>query len=376
MLLCAFTDAVFYSSDLQTITKHSKESSTVHQDSGGKLGATRVPNQKDEEARSEVCQGRLELDSPSICSDTQQPCSFGRPVFERHMLHEFLDQAIPDDKHPLPTDYIQEDEGAFAVQPHSEEEYEEDIIEPRTLNEITTITDKTSPWSSVLSEVEQGDQQPIDLGPEDQHSLDIEYLRRGNSRQSSTFSSILQGDNQSMLTALSPCVSLHAGEGSPWAITDNFQSLDSGTEATEKELFQPARLSEVRQTASGPVENGNCDWDRASNTKPTEQNVEFHKASKELQAFPGDVGLTNSKTTEKEEDENGEVVNKDRQDEEESGSNEICVRSVSAQAGSEENSESFSDDSSEDPLEESDKSVKAKIVLYPSFPLFLNVLCL
>ncbi|GAB0181019.1 C2 domain-containing protein 3 [Grus japonensis] len=349
--------------DLQTITKNSKESSTVHQDSGGKLGATCVPNQKDEEARSEVCQGRLELDSPSICSDTQQPCSFGRPVFERHMLHEFLDQAIPDDKHPLPTDYIQEDEGAFAVQPHSEEEYEEDIIEPRTLNEITTITDKTSPWSSVLSEVEQGDQQPIDLGPEDQHSLDIEYLRRGNSRQSSTFSSILQGDNQSMLTALSPCVSLHAGEGSPWAITDNFQSLDSGTEATEKELFQPARLSEVRQTASGPVENGNCDWDRASNTKPTEQNVEFHKASKELQAFPGDVGLTNSKTTEKEEDENGEVVNKDRQDEEESGSNEICVRSVSAQAGSEENSESFSDDSSEDPLEESDKSVKAKIVL-------------
>ncbi|XP_075598752.1 C2 domain-containing protein 3 isoform X1 [Balearica regulorum gibbericeps] len=349
--------------DLQTITKNSKESSTVHQDSGGKLGATHVPNQKDEEARSEVCQGQLELDSPSICSDTQQPCSLGRPVFERHMLHEFLDHAIPDDEHPLPTDYVQEDEGAFAVQPCSEEEYEEDIIEPRTLNEITTITDKTSPWSSVLSEVEQGDQQPVDLGPEDQHSLDIEYLRRGNSRRSSTFSSILQGDNQSMLTTLSPGVSLHAGEGSPWAVTESFQSLDSGTEATERELFQPARLSEVRQTANGPVENGNCDWDRALNTKPIEQNVAFHTASKELQAFPGDVGLTNSKTTEKEEDENGEVVNKDRQDEEESGSNEMCVRSVSAQAGSEGKSESFSDDSSEDPQEESDKSVKAKIVL-------------
>lgn len=350
------------------MTKNSKESSNVHQDSSRKLSATHVPSQKDEEARAEVCQGQLELDSPSVCSDTQQPCSFGRSVFETHMLHEFLDQAVPEDEHPLPMDYIQEDEGAFAVQPHSEGEYEEDVIEPRTLNEVTTITDKTSPWSSVLSEAEQGaDQQPTDLRPEDQRSVDIDCFRRGSSRRSSTLSSILQGDNQSMLTALSPCVSLHADESSPWAVTEGFQSLNSGTETTEKELFQPAHLSEVHQTANGPVENGNCDWDRAFNTKPIEQNVEFHAASEELLEFPPDVGLTNPETTEREKEENGEVVNEDRQDEEESGSDEICVKSVSAQAGSEGNGESFSDDSSEDPLEESEKSVKPKIVLYPSF---------
>ncbi|XP_009574402.1 PREDICTED: C2 domain-containing protein 3, partial [Fulmarus glacialis] len=346
--------------DLQTITKNSKESSNVHQDNSRKLGAAHVPNQKDEEARTEVCQGQLELDSPSVCSDTEQPHSFGRSVFERHMLHEFLEQAVPEDEHPLPIDYIQEGEGAFAIQPHSEEEYEEDIIEPRTLNEITTITDKTSPWSSVLSEVEQGaDQQPVDLGPEDQHSVDIDCLQRGNSRRSGTFSSILQGDNQSMLTALSPCVSLHADKG----VTKDFQSLNSGTETMEKELFQPAHLSEVHQTANGPVENRNCDWDRAFNTKPTEQNVEFHAASKELLEFPGEVSLINPKTTEREEEENGEIVSKDRQDKEESGSDELCVRSVSAQAGSEGSSESFSDDSSEDPLGESEKSVKPTTVL-------------
>ncbi|XP_075347470.1 C2 domain-containing protein 3 isoform X1 [Mycteria americana] len=350
--------------DLQTITKNSKESSDVHQDNSRKLGATHVLNQKDEETRTEVCQGQLELDSPSVRGDTQQPCSFGKAVFERHMLHEFLEQAVPEDEHPLPTDYIQEGEDAFAIQPHSEEEYEVDIIEPRTLNEITTVTDKTSPWSSVLSEVEQGaDQQPIDLGPEDQHWVDIDCLQRGNSRRSSTFSSILQGDNQSMLTALSPCVSLHADEGSPWAVTEGFQSLNGGRETTEKELFQPAHVSEVHQTANSPVENRNCDWDRAFNTKPIEQNVEFHAASKELLAFPGDVGLTNPKTTEREEEESGEVVNEDHQDEEESGSDEIYVKSVSAQAGLEGNSESFSDDSSEDPLEESEKSNKPKIVL-------------
>uniref|UniRef100_A0A672V837 C2 domain containing 3 centriole elongation regulator n=1 Tax=Strigops habroptila TaxID=2489341 RepID=A0A672V837_STRHB len=158
-------------SDLQTITKTSKESSHVHQDSSRKLGATHIPSQRDDEAAPEVCQGQLELDSSSICSDTQQPCSFGRPVFDRHMLHELLDQAVPEEEHPLPTGCVQEDEGAFAVQPPSEEEYEEDIIEPRALNEITTMTDKTSPWSSVLSDGEQGaDQQSIDLRPDDEHS--------------------------------------------------------------------------------------------------------------------------------------------------------------------------------------------------------------
>ncbi|XP_064297643.1 C2 domain-containing protein 3 isoform X2 [Phalacrocorax carbo] len=348
-------------SDLQTITKNSEESSNVHQDSGRELGATRASHQQDEEAGTEVCQGQLELDSPSVCSDTQQPCSFGRPVFERHMLHEFLEHAVPDDEHPLPTDYIREGEGAFAIQTHSEEEYEEDVIEPRALNEITTITDKTSPWSSVLSEAEQG--------ADDQRSVDVGCLQRGNSGRSSTFSSFLQGDNRSALTALSPCVSLHADKDSPWAVTEGFQSLSSGTETTEKELFQPDCLSKVHQTANGPVENGNCDLERAFNAKPMEQNVEFRAASEELLAFPPEVGLTNPQTTEGEKEENGGVVNEDHQGEEKSASDEICVKSVSAQAGSEGNSESFSDDTSEDPLEKSvnPKTVLPDPVVFPNF---------
>lgn len=367
MWLCAFTDAVFCSSDLQAITKTSKESSHVHQDSSRKLGVTCVPSQKDNEGGPEVCQGQRELDSSSICSDTQQPCSFERPVFDRHMLHELLDQAVPDEEHPLPRSSTQEHEGAFAVQPHSEEEYEEDVIEPRTLNEITTMTDKTSPWSSVLSDGEQGaDLQCIDLRPEDQHSVDTDCFRRGNSRRSSTFSSMLQGDNQSLLTTFSSCISLHADGSSTWAAAEGIQSLNRGTEATEKELFQPAHLSELYQTANGPGEDGNCNWDKAFNAEPLDQNVEFPAASKEQLAFPGDVGLTNLENAErKKEEEEGEVVNEDHQDKEESGSGEICIKSVSAQAGSEGNSGSFSDDSSEDPLEESEKAVKPKIVLYP-----------
>ncbi|NWW96455.1 C2CD3 protein, partial [Rhynochetos jubatus] len=343
--------------DLQTVTKKTKESSRVHEDSSRKLGAPRVPSRTDEEARAEVRQGQLELDSRGVCGDTQPPCSVGRSVFERHMLHEFLDQAIPEDEHPLPKDCIPEDEAAVAVQPHSEEEYEEDIIEPRTLNEITTITDKTSPWSSMLSEAEQ----PVGSRPEDQRLVDIDCFRRGSSRRSSTVSSVLQGDDRSMLTTLSPGLSLHGAESSPWAVADGFHSLNSGAEATEKELFLPARSSEVPQTAGGTVENGDHDWDRALNANPAEQNVELGAASEEPLEFPPDVGLTNPNTTERE-DGNGEVVHEDGQDKEESGSGELCVRSVSAHAGSEGHAESFSDDSSEDPLEESEKAVTLKIV--------------
>lgn len=301
------------------------------QDSSRKPDATRVPDQKDEEATSEERQGQPERDSRGVCSNTRPPRSSGRSVFERHMLREFLDPAVPEDECPLPTGLVQEDEGAFS---HSEEEYEEDIIEPRTLNEITTITDKTSPWSSVVSEEETGsERQVVDLGPGHQRSVGVECLRRGGSRRSS-FSSASQGDNQSVVTTLSPSIGLHADEESPWAGAEGFQSLNSGTEP----------------------ENGSCDCDRAFNATSTDQNVEFRAVSEELMGFPADP-----KTTEKEE--KGEVVNKDHKDEEERGSDEICVTT----AGWGGNTESFSDDSSEDSLEAPKKSVKAKIASYPSF---------
>nr|XP_047903963.1 C2 domain-containing protein 3 isoform X4 [Anser cygnoides] len=341
--------------DLQTITKNSKDSSAGHQDNGRKPGAARVPHQKAAKARTEVRQGQGELDSTNACSDTRLPCSFGR-----HILQELLDQAVPESEHPLPAGYIQRDEGAFAIQPHSEEEYEEDVIEPRTLNEITTLTDKTSPWSSVLSEVELGaDQQPINARPEDQGDTDC--LQKGNSGRSSSLSSVPQGDNRSVLTALSPCVSPCTEQSSPWAGVEGLKSLNGVTEKSEK-LLCSARLSAVHQTVGGPVENGNCDWDRTFNTKQIKQNAEFRAASEELLEFPGVIGLTNRKTTAREK-EDGEVLGEDHQDEEKTGSNEIFAKSVSARAGSEGNSGGFSDGSREDPPAESGKSEKPTIVL-------------
>lgn len=63
----------------------------------------------------------------------------------RVMLHESLG-------HTIPITRMQSNEDTEAGPAYSDEDYEEDIIEPRTLNEFTTITDKTSPWSSFVSD--------------------------------------------------------------------------------------------------------------------------------------------------------------------------------------------------------------------------------
>ncbi|NXQ62577.1 C2CD3 protein, partial [Anthoscopus minutus] len=327
--------------DLQTITKTSKEASHVHQDSSRKLGAVDVASWKEEGARREVPGGQLESGGPSPLSNTQQPCSAGRSVFDRHMLHELLGPIVPEDEHPV--GYIQ---GSFAIQPPSEEEYEEDVIEPRALNEIMTLTDRTSPWSSVISETGQGaEQHPLEPRPEDQHSIDVGCFQRGNS---STLSSILQGDSQSLLSTLSPPMSPHTAGNSPWGAAEHFQTFNNSTGTVEKEPLLPT---------------GQSLWNRALNTEPIKKSEELHAGSRELLPFPGNVGLSSQKATEREEEEKAEVVNGDHRGKEGSGSGENCVQSVSAQAGSERNSESLPDDSHEDPVEGSENPIKPKITL-------------
>ncbi|XP_072257333.1 C2 domain-containing protein 3 [Pyxicephalus adspersus] len=52
----------------------------------------------------------------------------------------------------------EEEESEDEVHKESDEEYEENVIEPRTLNEVTALTDRTSPWSSMVSEPEHDPQ--------------------------------------------------------------------------------------------------------------------------------------------------------------------------------------------------------------------------
>ncbi|XP_028656159.2 C2 domain-containing protein 3 isoform X1 [Erpetoichthys calabaricus] len=49
-------------------------------------------------------------------------------------------------------------------EPCTDEEYEEAVIQPITLNDVTALTDKTSPWSSLVSEPEHFAEQPEGAG--------------------------------------------------------------------------------------------------------------------------------------------------------------------------------------------------------------------
>uniref|UniRef100_A0A452I9J3 C2 domain-containing protein n=1 Tax=Gopherus agassizii TaxID=38772 RepID=A0A452I9J3_9SAUR len=137
-----------------------------------------VSGQKDGAVRTEMHQDQSRMELLSAHIDTPSLFSLGRSAFGRGMLYEFLDQAAAtENEHPVSLDHIQTEEDTHAIRSNSDEEYEEDVIEPRTLNEITTVTDKTSPWSSIVSEGEPGpDSQPIDLRNEDQNSVTTECL--------------------------------------------------------------------------------------------------------------------------------------------------------------------------------------------------------
>ncbi|XP_007889496.2 C2 domain-containing protein 3 [Callorhinchus milii] len=53
----------------------------------------------------------------------------------------------------------------------SEDGYEEFVIQPRTLNDVTVMTDRTSPWSSILSDLEEGHQPKSEVNMESQDSV-------------------------------------------------------------------------------------------------------------------------------------------------------------------------------------------------------------
>ncbi|KAM4045543.1 C2 domain-containing protein 3 [Anomaloglossus baeobatrachus] len=72
-------------------------------------------------------------------------------------------------------------EGSFFLDLHAgssdDEEYEENVIEPRTLNEVTTMTDRTSPWSSLVSDTEPDfmEPDPADGPPAEDHTEGAVY---------------------------------------------------------------------------------------------------------------------------------------------------------------------------------------------------------
>ncbi|KAM4796190.1 C2 domain-containing protein 3 [Rhinophrynus dorsalis] len=119
---------------------------------------------------------RQEVDTPCFAS-------VGSPPPSGRLLDGFLEQGMSEQLGHIQVDTHQVDLDEQNTLCGSDEEYEEDLIEPKTLNELTSMTDRTSPWSSILSDTEpdfmgqpQNDrqEQPGDAWTLRHHSIDTE----------------------------------------------------------------------------------------------------------------------------------------------------------------------------------------------------------
>ncbi|XP_007939139.1 C2 domain-containing protein 3 [Orycteropus afer afer] len=144
--------------DLQTITRNSQASLSSHRARSRSREVTTLPDAQDTEA---VRERSRTADHPLARAPDRGTNSPPPPILEetsggKEMLHESLEHRGPkNDAESLVFTRIQHTEDSKADLAYSDDDYEEDIIEPRTLNEITTITDKTSPWSSFVSDTSE-----------------------------------------------------------------------------------------------------------------------------------------------------------------------------------------------------------------------------
>ncbi|XP_036114501.1 C2 domain-containing protein 3 isoform X6 [Molossus molossus] len=135
--------------DLQTITRNSQASLSSHQARSRSREVTTLPDAQDTGAMQEQSTTPdLPLArAPDEGTDSPPPPTLKETLSGRGKFHESL-------RHTVPITRMQNND-TEAGPAYSDDDYEEDIIEPRTLNEITTITDKTSPWSSLVSDTSE-----------------------------------------------------------------------------------------------------------------------------------------------------------------------------------------------------------------------------
>lgn len=131
-------------SDLQTITRPS------YQARSRSRAVTTLPDAQDTEVlreRSTTPEEPL-VGTVKASTNSRPP----RVLEEKSKGGGVLRESL---EHSVPITRLQSSDDTEVGPDYSDEDYEEDIIEPRTLNEITTVTDKTSPWSSFMSDMSE-----------------------------------------------------------------------------------------------------------------------------------------------------------------------------------------------------------------------------
>lgn len=138
--------------DLQTITRNSQVSPSSHRARNRSRDVTTLPGAQDSTVVMQEPEPCPDQDLPLARTPDKGAHSPPPPTLDetsgRRVCHESPGRTLPMTK-------VQSSEDMEAGLAYSDEDYEEDIIEPRALNEITTMTDKTSPWSSFVSDTSE-----------------------------------------------------------------------------------------------------------------------------------------------------------------------------------------------------------------------------
>ncbi|KAL7983137.1 hypothetical protein Chor_010479 [Crotalus horridus] len=216
-----------------------EESSLAHGDVDGFSSAEQaLLEQRNGVTRTELLQALPSDEFLSVGIGEEALLTLPKSPSAEDVLYEFFDPAHSRGVLPSCLPDLQREEDP--AQSHSEEEYEEAVVEPRTLNEITTVTDRTSPWSSFVSETEQ---EPI---PEANVTPDGGSLAKESALRSSCLSNGIHDDPSS--------VSSLAGSGkSPFREEDGDgveerQDLDAGEdESSATERAEPGEIQTFGQ---------------------------------------------------------------------------------------------------------------------------------
>ncbi|XP_060682195.1 C2 domain-containing protein 3 [Hemiscyllium ocellatum] len=150
-------------------------------------------------------------------------CAQGNPELKKNEIDEYFDQDHRSSQSN--SSAVEHETQHYGSEGCSEEGYEEDVIQPRTLNDMTVMTDRTSPWSSIFSDLEDNyklecereAQKPIGNG-----SLAAEVQINPIHVHDELFIERLQNENYK------PTSNMEAGESSPHA--ERSQSVNEGTD--------------------------------------------------------------------------------------------------------------------------------------------------
>uniref|UniRef100_A0A8C2JS16 C2 domain containing 3 centriole elongation regulator n=1 Tax=Cyprinus carpio TaxID=7962 RepID=A0A8C2JS16_CYPCA len=141
--------------------------------------------------------------------------------------------AAEDEKlHHRSSDHSSEEEECKDEDEH--EDFEETLIQPRTLNEVTSVTDRTSPWTSLLSDPDMGSLESLELVQH--HAHDDTIHTQGEERNSRE---ILPDFNPQSLTAESQAVDSDS-DISERSETDLDTCRSDGAIATDHREQQPS----------------------------------------------------------------------------------------------------------------------------------------